>query len=101
MFMARFYLPLRDNAGDAFSPQMFRQVEEELSSRFGGVTAHLEAPASWLWREAGRTHADEVAIFEVILEAVDRGWWTEFRARLERDFRQKRILMTLQAVDVV
>ena len=50
MFLMRFYLPLRDNAGEAFPPRMFREVEDELSRRFGGVTAHLEAPASGLWR---------------------------------------------------
>jgi hypothetical protein len=101
MYMARFYLPLRDNEGEAFPPSMFSGVEAELSSRFGGVTAHLEAPASGLWREEGRTHVDEVVIFEVICDAADRGWWHVYRTRLERDFRQKRILLTLQQVEVI
>ena len=42
-----------------------------------------------------------MAIFEVILDQSDRDWWRDYRTRLERDFRQKRILMMLQPVDVV
>lgn len=101
MYLARFYLPLRDNEGEPFPSLMFRVVEAELSRRFGGVTAHLESPASGLWREKGTTHVDEVVIFEVIVEEMDRSWWTSYRERLERDFRQKRILLMLQPVEVM
>jgi hypothetical protein len=44
---------------------------------------------------------DEVVIFEVIVEEMDRSWWTSYRERLERDFRQKRILLMLQPVEVM
>ena len=101
MYLARFYLPLRDNQGDAFPASMFRVVETELSRRFGGVTAHLESPASGLWRENGTMHADEVVIFEVILPEADRAWWSAYRERLEHDFRQKRILLMIQPVEVI
>jgi hypothetical protein len=101
MDLARLYLPLRDNQGEAFPPLMFRAVEEELSRRFGGVTAHLESPANGLWRENGKMHADEVVIFEILLDEADRTWWTTYRERLERDFRQKRILLLLQPVEAI
>lgn len=101
MHLVRFYLPVRDNAGQAFPVAMFRAIEAELSQRFGGVTAHLASPASGLWRESGTLHADEVVIFEVLTEDVDRSWWAGYRARLARDFRQKQILLMLHAVEVV
>lgn len=101
MHLARFYLPLRDNSGAAFPSLMFRVVEAELSRRFGGVTAHLQSPASGLWRDGGTTHADDVVIFEVILDEVDRAWWTSYREKLERDFRQKRILLVLLPAEVM
>ena len=101
MQLFRLYLPLRDNAGESFSADMFRAVETELSSRFGGVTAHLEAPASGLWRDGVDRYADRVVIFEVLDGVGDREWWTTYRDRLARDFRQKSILMMLQPVDVV
>lgn len=101
MRLVRFYLPLRDNAGEPFPSHMFRAVETELSSRFGGVTAHLQSPASGLWRDGGEWHADDVVIFEVLSPAQDRAWWSDYRAQLARVFRQKSILMLLQDVDVV
>lgn len=101
MDMVRFYLPLRDNGGSDFPAAMFRAVEAELTERFGGVTAHLQSPASGLWTDGGRTHADDVVIFEVLLESADHGWWSSYRCNLERTFRQKRILIVLQPVDVI
>jgi hypothetical protein len=101
MRLVRFYLPLRDNSGDPFPSHMFRSVEAELSSRFGGVTAHLQSPASGLWRDGGEVHADDVVIFEVLAKKEDLDWWTAYRGRLASDFRQKSILMMLQQVEVV
>ncbi|PZF78741.1 hypothetical protein DK847_02750 [Aestuariivirga litoralis] len=101
MRLVRFYLPLRDNAGGAFPARMFRAVEAELSGRFGGVTAHLQSPASGLWHDGGEMHADDVVIFEVLTQDGDRDWWSAYRARLAHDFRQKSILMMLQPVEVV
>ena len=101
MHLVRFYLPLRDNTGEAFPSQMLADVSAELSGRFGGVTAHLLSPASGLWRDGGDVHADDVVIFEVFTQKADRGWWTSYRERLARDFRQKSILMLLQPVEVI
>jgi len=101
MRLVRFYLPLRDNAGEAFPAEMFRAIETELSGRFGGVTAHLESPASGLWRHGGEMHADDVVIFEGLSSEAERDWWSTYRDRLARDFRQKAVLMLLQPVEVV
>jgi len=101
MHLVRFYLPLRDNTGEAFPAQMLADVSAELSGRFGGVTAHLLSPASGLWRDGGDMHSDDVVIFEVFTQKVDRGWWTAYRERLAQDFRQKSILMLLQPVEVI
>lgn len=101
MRLVRFYLPLQDNTGKPFPATMFRNVEAELSSRFGGVTAHLQSPASGLWQHGGELHADDVVIFEVLSDKDDRDWWTAYRARLAKDFRQKSVLMLLQPVEVV
>jgi hypothetical protein len=44
---------------------------------------------------------DQGVIFEVIIDEADRAWWGAYRERLERDFRQKRILLTMQPVEVI
>ena len=46
-------------------------------------------------------HADDMVIFEVFTQKVDRSWWTAYRERLAQDFRQKSILMLLQPVEVI
>ena len=101
MHVIKLYLPLRDNSGHAFEARMFKDVEKELSERFGGVTAHTQAPANGLWREGDTTHADEIVIFEVILKSADRAWWTQYRERLERLFRQKSVMVFLQDIEVL
>lgn len=101
MNVVKLYLPLRDNEGVPFNAKMFKDVEAHLSGRFGGVTAHMEAPASGLWHEGGTTHADEIVIFEVILKSADRAWWTAYRKELEAQFRQKSVMVFLQDIEVL
>jgi hypothetical protein len=97
--LIRIYLPLRDNSGQLLDPALLKNVERELSDRFGGVTAHLEAPASGLWVDDGTMHADEVVVFEVMVEGADRAWWSAYRSDLERRFVQKSVLMVMQDVE--
>lgn len=101
MQLVRLFLPLQDNDGQAFPPGHYRDIEQDLAQRFGGVTAHLEAPASGRWRDGGESHDDEIVIFEVVVPDADRSWWTSYRKQLEGKFRQKRILVTIQPIDIL
>ena len=101
MNLIRLYLPLRDNSGNALDPALFKAVEQELSGRFGGVTAHMEAPASGLWRDGNVTHEDDIVIFEVMVDSVDTGWWSGYRRQLEDQFRQKKVLVLSQTVEIL
>lgn len=101
MHLVRLFLPLQDNAGQAFPPGHYRDIEQDLAKRFGGVTAHLEAPASGRWRDGGESHDDEIVIFEVVVQEADRGWWKTYREQLEYKFRQKSILVTLQQIEIL
>jgi hypothetical protein len=42
---------------------------------------------------------DDVLLFEVMVEAIDRPWWFEYRRELERRFAQDEILLRASAVD--
>ncbi len=99
MHLINLYLPLRDNQGRKFPASMFDAIEQELSQRFGGVTAHKAAPASGLWKQAGHTHEDDIVILDVLVEDPDRAWWTAYREKLEKDFRQEAILILMQKVE--
>ena len=47
-----------------------------------------------MWKDdAGETSHDDVVIFEVMTETLDRTWWTQFRQALERRFRQESVIV--------
>jgi hypothetical protein len=59
-------------------------VRDELTERFGGVTAHRRSPAEGLWKEdEGSVSRDEVVIYEVMTEELDREEWRRYGAELE------------------
>jgi hypothetical protein len=102
MFLIQFLLPLRDNEGRAFSRAEFERVRTELTDRFGGVTAFLQAPASGAWKDeetGGQTKRDEVVLFELMTESLNRPWWANYRAELEARFRQKAVVVRALVVE--
>jgi hypothetical protein len=92
-------LPLQDNQGKPLVKKLFRSVAEELSKRFGGLTAHTRAPAEGLWKqEQSNTDRDEIVIYEVMTDELDTQWWKSYRQRLEKRFRQKCMIIRALAV---
>ena len=94
MYLVQILLPLYDNEGHAFEAVDYLQLRSELADRFGGVTAHTRAPARGVWKDdTGETTRDDIVIFEVMTEELDRVWWTGFRKDLERRFRQESVIV--------
>ena len=100
MHLVQILLPLYDNDGNPTPQLQFRRVSQEMADRFGGLTAFTRAPAEGLWRDGcEKTSHDEIVVFEVMVENLDRGWWTEYRRELERRFRQEVIVIRAQAIE--
>jgi hypothetical protein len=94
MYLVQILLPLYDNEGHAFDAREYVQLRSELTERFGGVTAYTRAPARGLWKgDSGSTSRDDIVIFEVMTEGLDREWWTRFRRQLESRFRQESVIV--------
>ena len=94
MHLVQLFLPLRDNDGAAFPPGSFDAVRRELTEAYGGVTAYQRAPATGLWEDPGEeVHRDDLVLFEVMLEALDRAWWKRYALALAGRFRQERVLV--------
>ena|ERR1043166_416397 len=94
MHLVHLLLPLHDNHGHQFSQETFGSVREELTERFGGVTAFIRSPALGLWKDdSAETTSDDVVMFEVMCEELDRSWWTDYRHQLERLFKQDEVLI--------
>jgi hypothetical protein len=94
MFLVQLLLPLYDNSNLPFSRAAFDRVRDELTQRFGGVTAFLRSPAEGLWKEQrGPVKRDDVVIYEVMVDELERDWWTVYRAELEKRFRQEELVV--------
>ena len=94
MHVVEIFLPLRDGEGTPFPRASLDRVRHELTERFGGVTAHLRAPAAGAWKDdEGEVERDDVVIVEVVVDELDRGWWAGYRRELEARFRQDEVLV--------
>ena len=94
MHLIEILLPLYDNGGAALPRSHFQAVRTELTERFGGLTAFTRAPAEGLWKDEGEhTQRDDIVIYEVMAESVERSWWEAYRKRLEERFQQERIVI--------
>jgi hypothetical protein len=67
----------------------------------GGLTAFTRAPAEGHWRDAGETRRDDIVVFEVMAENLDRDWWRAYRRELERGFRQEEIVIRVQDIEIL
>jgi hypothetical protein len=100
MYLIEFLLPIFDNVGQHFPRDEFDRIRQELTERFGGVTAYLRSPAVGLWADqAGRVRRDELATFEVMADTIDHDWWRRYREQLERRFRQEAVVMRATSVE--
>jgi hypothetical protein len=98
--LVQLLLPLYDDAGRRIPRQRFDQVREELTQRFGGMTAYVRAPAEGTWKEqSGTVDRDDLIMCEVIVESLDRAWWARYRERLEALFGQRELLVRASPVE--
>jgi hypothetical protein len=101
-YLVQLLLPLTDNDGRAFPAAHYTGLRETLTGRFGGLTAYSRAPAEGLWEgddQGGQPARDDVVVYEVMVDALDREWWAAFRTDLERRFAQDEIVVRAQVVE--
>jgi hypothetical protein len=100
--LVQLLLPLYDNDGRAFPPAHYAAVRTTLTDRFNGLTAYTRAPAQGLWSESdGPPKRDDIVVYEVMTDTLDRAWWAEFRRSLERRFAQEELVVRALAVERV
>lgn len=94
MYLIQLLLPVQDEQGLAFERTLFQDLEQELTDRFGGLTAYRRAPATGLWEEpSGHTVQDQIVVYEVMAAELATDWWAAFRQRLERLFAQDELVV--------
>jgi hypothetical protein len=93
VYLIQILLPLTDNDGRRFDGAILDRTREEMIDEFGGVTAFFRSPAAGAWETPdGAVHRDSIVVLEVMAEHLDRGWWRDYRAKLERRFSQESIV---------
>jgi hypothetical protein len=90
--LIQILLPLRARDGAEVPADLFAAVRVELAQRFGGVTAYSRSPATGLWkRTEAEVERDQVIMIEVVVDAFDREWWSQYREQLEQRFGQEEV----------
>ena len=93
-YLVQILLPLNDNRGKQFDQELFGTTRTELMDRFGGVTAHMQAPARGLWKtEDGEISRDDIVIMEVMVAAIDAEWWSGYKKKLLQRFAQDELMI--------
>ena len=91
-WLVQMLLPVVHKRGSG--RKTYDAITRQLTERFGGATAYTRAPAAGLWKNpSARTERDDIIVIEVMVDAVDRKWWSAFRRRLEKRLRQKEIVV--------
>jgi hypothetical protein len=94
MHLVQLLLPLRDNLGRSFAPALFEGVADTMTHMFGGVTAYARAPAFGSFRNArGSVTQDDMVVFEVMCETLDRAFWARYREQLKQLFAQEDLVV--------
>jgi hypothetical protein len=101
MHLIQILLPVRDNDGKPFGPHPFEELAWTLSKKFGGITAYNRAPAEGRWETSGNTQHDDVLVVEVMVSALDKPWWTDFRRQLEATFRQTQVIVRSHQIELL
>jgi hypothetical protein len=101
-YLIQILLPLYDNEQHPFPRHFYVKVGEILTERFGGLTAYNRSPAEGLWKDGpSRTQRDEIIVYEIMAEKLNRRWWTRFRKELEALFRQESIVIRAQKLELL
>jgi hypothetical protein len=99
MYLVQLLLPLKDQDGKPFPRSLYRAIREELTDRYGGLTAYSRAPAEGIWDDGSEVEHDDIVVYEVMAELLDRKWWAEYRAGLEDKFEQDELVVRAQSIE--
>ena len=101
MNLVQILLPIRNNEGQPFGKSLFDEVRTDLADHFGGVTAYMRAPATGIWEDNGEQVKDDVVIFEVMVDHIEREFWRLYRLELQEKFEQDVIVVRAQKMEML
>ena len=88
--LVQILLPKEKENGAQVEGSWFEAFLKELTDKFGGATSFSRAPAEGLWQDGGRTEHDNIAVVEVMADALDRNIGASCASGLSRSSIRKR-----------
>ena len=101
MKLVQILLPLRDNRGRQFKCSLHERVRKEITDEFGGLTAYTRSPARGVWKTGGKEKRDDLVILEIMSPRARHIWWKRYRHKLERRFKQEKLIVRIQDMALV
>ncbi len=99
MYLVQLLLPVQDNDGRGYPRESYHTLMQRLTEKFGGVTAYTRAPATGVWEAgSGEKVRDQVVVYEVMADELDREWWAGLREQLEAQFKQQELVIRAQDI---
>lgn len=100
MHLIQILLPLYTNEGKPFPEPLYDQTKHMLTEHFGGLTTYVRSPAVGLWKEnTEKTVRDDIVIYEVMSEELDKKWWQSYREQLCALFEQEALV--IRATEII
>ncbi len=102
MQLIQILLPVYNQQNEVFPAETFNHIRQELTDKFGGITTYSRAPATGLWKEnEQKTVKDDIMVYEVMAETLDKDWWQNYKSQLESIFEQDEILIRTWEIQVL
>lgn len=101
MHLVEILLPLKDNDGNRFPEAVYDEVRKDLAEHFGGVTAFTRSPAKGLWENNGELVPDDVVVFEVMVDHLEREFWRLYKHELEETFAQDAVPIRAHRIELL
>lgn len=93
MRLIQLLVPLNDNDNNRFPKEVFIGIKEQLLDKFKGVTAFSQSPAEGLWNDGTDVQKDQIILYEIMTEDINKEWWESFVRDLEHNLKQEKILL--------
>lgn len=96
------FVPLFDNDGNPFKPNLYQNLQVRLLEYFNGVTFFPQANKGF-WKQGDVVYRDEIVIYRVLAEKprAARRFLKTLKEELKRVFRQEEILIIERRVRTI
>ena len=101
MHLVQLLLPLYNGKAEAFPSTLYEQVKKELSQQFGGLTAYTGSPASGIWKDGEKIVKDDIYVYEIMLQEIDKNYWATYKSKLQLIFEQEELIIRVSDITLL